>query len=141
MKFDSNEIEEILPHKYPFLLVDRILDGEEGVWARGVKNISRNEEFFNGHFPGKHIMPGVLIVESLAQVGAIALLSKEENRGKLVYFAGIKSVKFKRPVVPGDVMELYCKLDRIVKNIGFGSCVAKVENEVCCTGKLIFSIQ
>lgn len=141
VKLNSNEIENILPHRYPFLLVDKIIDGEKGSWAKGIKNVTRNEEFFNGHFPENHIMPGVLIVEALAQVGAISILSEEENKGKLVYFAGIKSVRFKKPVVPGDTIELYCELTRIVRNIGFGKCIAKVDGEVCCEGELMFAIQ
>lgn len=141
MKLDSNEIEKIIPHRYPFLLVDRIIDGEEGNWAVGIKNVSINEHFFSGHFPEYHVMPGVLIIEALSQVGAVALLSLEENRGKIAFFAGIKSAKFKRQVIPGDQLYLECKLERKIGNIGFGKAVAKVEDEICCTAELIFAIK
>jgi 3-hydroxyacyl-[acyl-carrier-protein] dehydratase len=141
MKLNSNEIEKILPHRYPFLLVDKILDGEEGNWAAGIKNITRNEYFFQGHFPEYHVMPGVLIIEALAQVGAIALLSLEENRGKIAFFAGIKSAKFKKEVLPGDQLYLECKLKRQLGNIGFGSAIAKVDGEICCTAELTFAIK
>ncbi|HHT50685.1 MAG TPA: 3-hydroxyacyl-ACP dehydratase FabZ [Eubacteriaceae bacterium] len=141
MKLNSNEIEKILPHRYPFLLVDKIIDGEEGNWAAGIKNITRNEYFFQGHFPEYHVMPGVLIIEALAQVGAIALLSLEENRGKIAFFAGIKSAKFKKEVLPGDQLYLECKLKRQLGNIGFGSAIAKVDGEICCTAELTFAIK
>src|SRR5699024_9152475 len=98
MKLNSNQIQEIIPHRYPFVLVDKIIDGEEGKWAIGIKNVSQNEYFFQGHFPKHHVMPGVLIIEALAQVGAVAILSLEENSGKIAFFAGIKSAKFKREV-------------------------------------------
>ena len=141
MKLNSNEIEKILPHRYPFLLVDKIIDGEEGIWAGGIKNVTRNEYFFQGHFPQYHVMPGVLIIEALAQVGGIALLSLEENRGKIALFAGIKSAKFKREVIPGDQLYLECKLKRQLGSIGFGSAIAKVDNEICCTADLTFAIK
>lgn len=140
MKLNSNEIKNILPHRYPFLLVDKIIDGEEGKWAKGLKNVSQNEGFFQGHFPDYHIMPGVLIIEALAQVGAVALLSKEENKGKLVFFAGIKSAKFKKQIIPGDTIILECNLDRIKGSIGMGTAIAKVEGEVCVMAQLTFAI-
>lgn len=141
MKLNSNEIERILPHRYPFLLVDKIIDGEPGQWAKGIKNVTRNEHLFSGHFPGHHIMPGVLILEALAQVGAVAVLSLEENQGKIPFFAGIKSARFKRPVVPGDQLVLECKLERTFGTIGFGKAVAKVDGEVCCMAELTFAIK
>ena len=106
MELNSNQIQEIIPHRYPFLLVDRITDFEPGKWAKGIKCVSVNEMQFCGHFPQEHVMPGVLIIEALAQVGAIAILSLEENKGKIAYFGGIKNAKFKRQVKPGDVLEL-----------------------------------
>lgn len=141
MRLNSNEIEKIIPHRYPFLLVDRIIDGEKGKWALGIKNVSANEYFFKGHFPEYHVMPGVLIIEALSQVGAVALLSLEENKGKLAFFAGIKSAKFKRQVIPGDRLYLECRLKRQLGNIGFGEAVAKVDDEICCIAELAFATQ
>ena len=116
MDLNIQQIMEILPHRPPFLLVDRITGGEPGVWAQGIKCVTVNEPFFAGHFPGYHVMPGVLIMEALAQVGAVAILSLPENKGKLAFFGGIKNARFKRQVVPGDVLELR-----------FGERVVKVE--------------
>ncbi len=141
MKLNSNQIQEIIPHRYPFVLVDKIIDGEEGKWAIGIKNVSQNEYFFQGHFPKHHVMPGVLIIEALAQVGAVAILSLEENSGKIAFFAGIKSAKFKREVVPGDQLILNCKLDKIRGGVGFGKATAKVQDEVCCIADLAFAIK
>lgn len=141
MKLNSNQIQEIIPHRYPFVLVDKIIDGEEGKWAIGIKNVSQNEYFFQGHFPKHHVMPGVLIIEALAQVGAVAILSLEENSGKIAFFAGIKSAKFKREVVPGDQLILNCKLDKIRAGVGFGKATAKVQNKVCCISDLAFAIK
>ena len=98
LQLNSNEIAEILPHRYPFALVDRITDGESGVWAKGIKCVSVGEPFFCGHFPQKHVMPGVLILEALAQVGAVAILSLPENRGKIALFGGVKNARFKRHI-------------------------------------------
>ena len=110
MTLDSNQIMEILPHRFPFQLVDRITECEPGVRAVGRKCVTVNEQFFCGHFPQKHVMPGVLIIEALAQVGAVALLTEEENKGKIAFFGGIKNARFKRQVTPGDVLELTCEL-------------------------------
>ena len=115
---DINQIKEIIPHRYPFLLVDRILEVEEGKRAIGMKNVSANEEFFNGHFPDYPVMPGVLIVEALAQVGAVAMLMKEENRGRLAFFAGIDNCRFKRQVVPGDQLRLEVEMVRLRSTFG-----------------------
>ena len=141
MKLDSNQIARILPHRYPFALVDRIVDGEEGRWARGIKCVSVNEQFFYGHFPQEHIMPGVLILEAMAQVGAVALLSLPENRGKIVLFGGVKNARFKRKVTPGDVLEMTCTLTRRRGPVGIGSCEATVNGEIACTAELIFAVQ
>ena len=141
MELNSNQIAEILPHRYPFALVDRITDMELGKWAKGIKCVSVNEQFFCGHFPQEHVMPGVLILEALAQVGAVAILSEPENKGKLVLFGGVKNARFKRKVIPGDVLQLRCELTRRKGNIGFGTCEATVNGETACTAELIFAVQ
>ena len=141
MQLDSNQIARILPHRYPFALVDRIVDGEEGQWARGIKCVSVNEQFFCGHFPQEHIMPGVLILEAMAQVGAVALLSLPENRGKIALFGGVKNARFKRKVTPGDVLEMICTLTKRRGPVGIGSCEATVNGEIACTAELIFAVQ
>ena len=140
MQLNSNQIAEILPHRYPFALVDRITDGEPGQWARGIKCVSVNEGFFCGHFPQAHIFPGVLILEALAQVGAVAVLSEEENRGKIALFGGVKNARFRRQVIPGDVLELECVLTRRRGPVGVGTCKATVGGEVACTAELTFAI-
>lgn len=141
MQLDSNQIARILPHRYPFALVDRIVDGEEGQWARGIKCVSVNEQFFCGHFSQEHIMPGVLILEAMAQVGAVALLSLPENRGKIALFGGVKNARFKRKVTPGDVLEMTCTLTKRRGPVGIGSCEATVNGEIACTAELIFAVQ
>ena len=141
MRLDSNQIARILPHRYPFALVDRIVDGEEGRWARGIKSVSVNDQFFCGHFPQEHIMPGVLILEAMAQVGAVALLSLPENRGKIALFGGVKNARFKRKVTPGDVLEMTCTLTKRRGPVGIGSCEATVNGEIACTAELIFAVQ
>lgn len=138
---DIQQIEDILPHRYPFLLVDRIVDHEPGVWARGIKCVSANEQFFCGHFPQKKIMPGVLIIEALAQTGAVAILSTEDNRGKIALFGGIKNARFRRQVVPGDVLELSCELTRKMGPVGIGTAVAKVNGEIAVQAELIFAVE
>ncbi len=138
---DIDAIKEIIPHRYPFLLVDRIEELVEGERAVGVKNVTANEPFFPGHFPDYPVMPGVLIVEALAQVGAVALLSVEDNRGKLALFAGIDKVRFKRQVRPGDTLRLEVRITRSRGAIGFGEAVATVDGETACTGELMFAIQ
>ena len=141
MQLSSNQIAQILPHRYPFALVDRIVEGEEGQWARGIKCVSVNEQFFCGHFPQEHIMPGVLILEAMAQVGAVLLLSEEGNRGKIVLFGGVKNARFRRKVIPGDVLDMTCTLTGRRGPMGVGSCVAKVGDETACTAELIFMVQ
>ena len=120
MKYNSDEIAKILPHRYPFALVDRIVDGEEGKWAKAIKCVTVNEPFFQGHFPQYHVMPGVLIVEAMAQVGGVALLSMPENKGKLALFGGIKNARFRRQVTPGDVLEIECTLTKQKGPVGIG---------------------
>lgn len=141
MELNSNQIQEILPHRYPFLLVDRITDYEAGKWAKGIKCVSANEQQFLGHFPDKHIMPGVLIIEALAQTGAVALLTEEENKGKLALFGGIKKARFRRQVIPGDVLELSCEIISRKGPIGIGSAVATVNGEVAVNAEISFAIQ
>lgn len=140
MELNSNQIQEILPHRYPFQLVDRIVECEPGVRAKGIKCVSVNELFFCGHFPQQHVMPGVLIIEALAQVGAVAVLCEEENKGKLVFFGGIKNARFRRQVIPGDVLTLECELIDRRGAFGFGKAVAKVDGKVAVQAELSFVI-
>ena len=137
----ADEIAQILPHRYPFALVDVITDYEPGQWAKGRKCVTINEPFFCGHFPQKHVMPGVLILEALAQVGAVAILSLPENRGKIALFGGVKNARFKRQVIPGDVLELECTLTKRRGPVGIGACTATMNGETACTAELIFAIQ
>ncbi|UQS82051.1 3-hydroxyacyl-ACP dehydratase FabZ [Bombilactobacillus folatiphilus] len=138
---DTVQIQKIIPHRYPMLLVDRILDYQPGEYAIGRKNVSINEEFFQGHFPGNPVMPGALIVEALAQTGAIALLTLPEFQGKTAYFGGLKRVKFRQMVRPGDSLRLEVKLDKLRGNIGVGKAKAYVDEQVACSGELTFAIQ
>ena len=140
MTLDSNEIMQVLPHRFPFLLIDRITECEPGVRAVGRKCVTVNEQFFCGHFPGKHVMPGVLLLEALAQVGAVALLTEAENKGKLVLFGGVKHARFKRPVTPGDVLELECTLTARRGAVGMGKAVARVDGAVACAAELTFAL-
>ena len=141
LQLNSNQIAEIIPHRYPFALVDRIVDGEVGKWARGIKCVTVNEPFFQGHFPQYHVMPGVLILEALAQTGAVAALSLPENKGKLAIFGGVKNCRFKQQVVPGDVLELSCELVEQYGPVGYGKAVAKVGGKVAARCELTFVIQ
>lgn len=138
---NSNEIQQIIPHRYPMLLVDKIVELEVGKRAVGLKGVTVNEPFFQGHFPDYHVMPGVLIIEALAQVGAVALLSEEKFKGKIALFAGIKNAKFRRQVIPGDTLRLECELTRIKGPIGIGIATAYVEDEVAATAELTFAIK
>jgi 3-hydroxyacyl-[acyl-carrier-protein] dehydratase len=137
---DVTQIKEIIAHRYPFLLVDRILEVEDGKRAIGIKNVTANEEFFNGHFPDYPVMPGVLIIEALAQVGAVAILKPEENRGRLAFFAGIDNCRFKRQVVPGDQLRLEVEMTRVRGSIGKGKAIATVDGELACEAELTFAL-
>ena len=138
VELNSQQIQKIIPHRYPFLLVDRILDFEPGKWAEGIKCVSANEMQFLGHFPGNPIMPGVLIIEALAQVGAVCALSVPENAGKLAVFGGIKEARFRRQVVPGDLLRLRCEILRQKGPVGIGKASATVDGQTACTAELTF---
>ena len=140
MTYDSDQIAGILPHRYPFALVDRIVDGEPGRWARGIKCVTVNEPFFQGHFPQKHVMPGVLLIEAMAQVGGVAILALPENQGKLAFLGRVKDARFKRQVVPGDVVEMECVLTKRRGPIGVGTCRATVNGQEAATAELTFAI-
>ena len=141
MQLDINQIKEILPHRYPFLLIDKVVDMEKGKWCQAKKCVSANEMQFLGHFPQKAVLPGVLIVEALAQTGAVALLSEDENKGKLAMFGGIRNCRFKREVVPGDVLELYCEIEKRRGPMGFGNAIASVDGEIVVQAKLSFVLK
>lgn len=140
MSLGIKEIEAILPHRHPFLLIDRIDELEPGMRAVGVKAVTFHEEFFAGHFPGEPVMPGVLILEALAQVGAVAILSVEENKGKTAFFGGVDNVRFRRKVVPGDVLTLTCEIIRTRGNVGVGTALASVNEERAVTAEMTFVI-
>ena len=139
MILNSNQIQEIIPHRYPFLLVDQVLEMDENSIV-AIKAVSANESHFLGHFPQKHVMPGVLIVEALAQAGAIVLLSKPEFKGRIAFFVGIDKMRFKRQVIPGDVITLKVDLIKIKGPIGVAKAVALVGDEVCASGEIKFAI-
>ena len=133
------EIRDLIPHRYPFLLVDRVEELEPGVRAVGTKNVSQNEPFFQGHFPDYPVMPGVLIIEAMAQVGAIGVMAGGEHRDKLALFAGIDGVRFRRQVVPGDVLRMEVEIDRLKGRVGRGTGRATVEGERVCEAGLMFA--
>lgn len=136
---DINQIKEILPHRYPFLLIDRVIsiDGNKIV---AIKNVTANENYFQGHFPIEPVMPGVLIIEALAQTGAVAILSKDEFKGKIAYFAGIDKAKFRRKVVPGDTLILEVELTKLRGRAGVGYGIAYVDDKKVCEGELTFMV-
>ncbi|MGG6312627.1 3-hydroxyacyl-ACP dehydratase FabZ [Paenibacillus macerans] len=137
---NTNQIQEILPHRPPFLLVDRIIEMEEGKRAVGIKNVTINEPFFTGHFPGYPVMPGVLITEALAQVGAVAMLNVESNRGKIGLLAGLDDFRFRGQVVPGDTLQLEVDIIRMKGSIGKGRAVAKVDDKIVAEGEIMFAL-
>ena len=137
---DVEQIRNVLPHRYPFLLVDRILEMEPGVRARGLKNVTINEEFFQGHFPGHAVMPGVLIMEAMAQVGGVLLLSLGGNQGKLAYFAGMDKVRFRKPVLPGDTLVTDVELLKTRGNVGKVNAVGYVDGQIVAEGELMFAL-
>jgi 3-hydroxyacyl-[acyl-carrier-protein] dehydratase len=137
---DAEAIQRILPHRYPFLLVDRVIELEPPNRAVGIKQVTVNEPFFQGHFPGYPVMPGVLIVEAMAQVGGVAVLSAVEFAGKLALFAGIDKVRFKRQVKPGDTLRIEVELAQIRRGIGLGSGTATVDGELACRGEIMFAL-
>ncbi|SHJ82664.1 3-hydroxyacyl-[acyl-carrier-protein] dehydratase [Anaerobranca californiensis DSM 14826] len=134
------DIKKIIPHRYPFLLVDRIEEVELGKRAVGYKNVTANEGYFQGHFPKFPVMPGVLMVEAMAQVGAVALLAMEENKEKLAFFAGIEKVRFKKQVIPGDVLKIEVEILSVRGPLGKGKGIITVDGKVAVTGELLFAL-
>ena len=139
--FDYNQIKEIIPHRQPFLLIDRVVEYEVGTRCVAIKQVSGNEPFFQGHFPEYAVMPGVLITEALAQTGAVAILNSEENKGKIALFAGIDKCRFKKQVTPGDTLKLEVEITKMRGPIGKGNAKATVDGEVACSCELTFAIQ
>lgn len=135
---DINQIKAMLPHRYPFLLVDRVLELVPRQRLVALKNVTVNENFFNGHFPQKPVMPGVLIIESMAQAAGLVMLSEEEHKGKIPYFTGIDNARFRRPIVPGDQVIIEIDVIRIKGNVGRAKAVAKVDNQVATEAELMF---
>lgn len=138
---DVQQIKEIIPHRYPFLLVDKVTEMEAEKRVVGIKNVSINEPFFAGHFPEYPVMPGVLILEALAQVGAIAVLDMEQNRGKIGFLAGVDKCRFKRQVKPGDQLRLEVEIIRMKGPIGKGKGIATVDGEIACEAEIMFAIK
>lgn len=136
---DINEIKEILPHRYPFLLIDKVIS-MEGNKIVAIKNVTVNENYFQGHFPAEAVMPGVLIIEALAQTGAVAILSKNEFKGKIAYFAGIDKAKFIRKVIPGDILRLEVEITKLRGRAGLGYGIAYVDDKKVCEGELTFMV-
>jgi 3-hydroxyacyl-[acyl-carrier-protein] dehydratase len=135
------QIEAILPHRDPFLLIDEVVELEPGERVVARKRVRGDEWWFAGHFPGRPVMPGVLIVEAMAQAGAVAVLSEEENRGRIAFFGGIDDVRFKRIVEPGEELELECRLERVRGPIGKGKATAKVDGKLAARGTLTFAVE
>jgi 3-hydroxyacyl-[acyl-carrier-protein] dehydratase len=140
LEIDAQDLLRILPHRYPFLLVDRILEVEEGKRAVGVKNVTFNEPYFVGHFPGHPVMPGVLIVEMMAQTGGVMMLIGEANKGKLAYLAGIDKVRFRKPVMPGDTILAEVEMLKGRGNMGWVKATARVGDKVICEAELSFAL-
>lgn len=140
MGMDIKEIMDIIPHRQPFLLLDKVEEIVEGESITAIKNVTYNEPFFAGHFPKEPVMPGVLIIEALAQAGAVAILSMDQFKGKTAYFGGIKNAKFKHKVVPGDTLRLEVKIEKLRKNAGIGQGVAYVGDNIAAQAEIIFMI-
>jgi 3-hydroxyacyl-[acyl-carrier-protein] dehydratase len=136
----ATEIQNVIPHRYPFLLVDRIIEIEPMKRAVGIKNVTINEQFFQGHFPGHPVMPGVLILEAMAQVGGVAMLYPEENRGKLAFFAGMDRVKFRKPVVPGDQLRMVAEIIKIRSGMGKLWVQSFVDDQLVAEGEFLFAL-
>ena len=141
MELLARDIERILPHRYPFLMVDRITACEPGKAAEGVRCVSVSDPILQGHFPGNPMMPGVLLLEAIAQTGAVALLTNEENRGKRIYLAGVRQARFRRPVYPGDVLSLHCEVVLRKGSVGVLRGKAIVKGETAAEAELTFSLQ
>lgn len=139
--FNIEEIKKILPHRDPFLLIDRVVEMEVGKSAHAIKCVSNLEPYFKGHFPGHPVMPGVLQIETMAQTGAVSILSMEEHKGKIAFFSGIKNAKFRREVVPGDVLDIYVEMTRLRKNFGQGIGKIFIGEEFVCEAEISFFIQ
>ena len=135
---DINEIKKMLPHRYPFLLVDRVLEIEPEKRLIALKNVTVNENFFNGHFPAKPVMPGVLIIESMAQAAGLLMLSQEKHQGKIPYFTGIDNARFRRAIVPGDQIIIEIEVIRIKGNVGRAKGTAKVDGQLAAEAELMF---
>ena len=140
MELEAKDILKILPHRYPFLLVDRILEVEPGKRVVGLKIVTLNEQFFVGHFPGEPIMPGVLIIEMMAQAGGVMLLTIEKNQGKLAYLAGVEKARFRKPVLPGDTLIAEITMLRARTNMGWVKAVARVGEKIVCEAELAFAV-
>ena len=140
MILGTKEIQEIIPHRWPFLLVDKVIDLQPGEGAVGIKNVTASELYLQGHFPGHPIFPGVLIIEALAQVGAVAVLSLPQHKGKIVLFAGVDGLRFRAPVFPGDSLRLEVKLTKMRSSMGKGTAIATVEGKTVAEGELTFAI-
>lgn len=140
MEMNIDEILEVLPHRQPFLLVDRVIECEPGVKIKGYKNITYNEPFFAGHFPSKPVMPGVLMIEAMAQLGAIAVLMAPEYKGKIAFLGGVDKAKFRGNVVPGDRLDMECEIVKVKGPIGIGSCKAYVGDKQVCRALITFAI-
>lgn len=140
MNLTKEQIKEIIPHREPFLFLDEIIELKSLKTAIGIKHVTEDEYYFKGHFPGKPVVPGVIVVESLAQVGAVILLSDEKYKGQIAYFTGIKNAKFRKSVVPGDILYLHCELTKIRGSFGFGSAKAYVKDELVCEVDISFHV-